>query len=48
MRRLLDDKKIALKTEGPPSKRATRIIRPEAPADDLLNAPNTTTKEVDR
>jgi RecA-family ATPase len=43
MRRLLDDKKIALKTEGSPSKRATRIIRQEAPADELaLNAPKET------
>jgi RecA-family ATPase len=33
MRRLLDDKKIVLKTEGSPSRRTTRIIRPEAPAD---------------
>jgi RecA-family ATPase len=49
MRRLLDDKKIALKTEGSPSKRTTRIIRPEPPADDpTLNAPNTTAKETDR
>jgi RecA-family ATPase len=37
MRRLLDDKKIALKTEGSPSKRTTRIIRPEAAADLLTN-----------
>jgi RecA-family ATPase len=33
MRRLLDDKKIALKTEGSPSKRTTRIIRPEVSLD---------------
>jgi RecA-family ATPase len=33
MRRLFDDKKIALKTEGSPSKRTTRIIRPEVSLD---------------
>jgi RecA-family ATPase len=33
MRRLLDDKKIALKTEGSPSKRTTRIIRSEVSLD---------------
>jgi RecA-family ATPase len=33
MRRLLDDKKIALKTEGSPSRRTTRIIRPEVSLD---------------
>jgi RecA-family ATPase len=33
MRRLLDHKKIALKTEGSPSKRTTRIIRPEVSLD---------------
>jgi RecA-family ATPase len=33
MRRLLDDKKIVLKTEGSPSKRTTRIIRPEVSLD---------------
>jgi RecA-family ATPase len=33
LRRLLDDKKIALKTEGSPSKRTTHIIRPEVSLD---------------
>jgi hypothetical protein len=33
MRRLLDGRKITLKTEGPPSRQTTRIIRAEAPAD---------------
>jgi KaiC/GvpD/RAD55 family RecA-like ATPase len=33
MRRLLDDKKIALKTEGSPSKLTTRIIRPKVSSD---------------
>jgi RecA-family ATPase len=33
MRRLLDDKKIALKTGGSPSRQTTRIIRPEVSSD---------------